>query len=508
MFRHLAFVGMTAAALLLGSTTFALAETKETPAKTVAATVSATPTPAPFNYKAYVRAYDFTRQNASNGFGTKANQQSFSPGISMHGDYSFNGTGFKVGATYFYSNPLNNCTTSTSMWTQPCKGALPGLQPDNTLPGFEMSTLYEAFISYANADTMAKGGWQVVTNSPWLSPSDSRLKPDAFLGYDVTHQLDKNWTLQAGYYNGFEDRASSSFFRSTLLTYTPVDAPGYSSLVVAKKAGALTMVGNNGVLDGRIGYSGNGLTSNLYYYGFSNIANAFWWDAKYALSGNLKPYVAAQFGAESNTGSSQVGIISSDVFGLQGGLSFNRNISLVAGYDHVPSKTATIAGTCPANHVIPTNKGLANYFAPSSSYNCTPGSTAGTMVVYYGGWASPYTDSYATDPFFTTSISQGMVDRRGFGDSGKAALTFTSDNHRWVATVARAFYAYGNSTVGVTPTQETNFDTQYFFSKLPKTGSYKGFSLRYRYAARNEQFAPAGVAPLFKYNRFQAEYDF
>ena len=52
-----------------------------------------------------------------------------------------------------------------------------------------------------------------------------------------------------------------------------------------------------------------------------------------------------------------------------------------------------------------------------------------------------------------------------------------------------------------------DFDTQYFFNKLPKGGSYRGFSLRYRYAARSQQFAPAGVAPLFKYNRFQAEYD-
>src|SRR5215469_17355002 len=111
MFKGLASVGMTAAAVLLATTTIAMAETSATPAQKVAATVSATPTPAPFSYKAYVRAYDFTRQNASNGF-SKANQQSFNPGISLHGDYSFLGSGFKVGASYFYSNPLNNCQSS------------------------------------------------------------------------------------------------------------------------------------------------------------------------------------------------------------------------------------------------------------------------------------------------------------------------------------------------------------------------------------------------------------
>lgn len=507
MFKPLAYVGMTLAAMVLGSTTISLAATSATPAKTVAATVTSTPKPSPFTFKGYVRAYDFTRQNSSSGF-SKANQQSFSPGISLHGDYKFENSGFGIGATYFYSNPLNNCSSAASFYTQPCKGAAPGLQPDNTLPGFELSTFDEAYVSFANANTSAKGGWQVVTNSPWLSPSDSRIKPSAFLGYDLTQRLGKNWTGQVGFYNGFEDRVSSSFFRSTLLTYNPVDAPGYSSLVAAKGAGGLTMVSNQGVFDARLGYAGNGFTSNLYYYGFSDIANALWWDAKYSFKGSFKPYVAAQFGTESNTGKSQVGIISSEVFGVQGGIALTRNVSLVAGYDHVPSKTATIAGTCAANHVLPTNKGVADYFVASSTYNCTPGSTPGTMVVYYGGWASPYTDSYATDPFFTTSISQGMVDRRSFGDAGKIAMSFTSNDRRSVTTVSRALYAYGNSTVGVSPTQETDFDTQYFFKALPKTGSYKGFMLRYRYAERSQQFTPAGVAPLFKYNRFQAEYDF
>jgi hypothetical protein len=101
-----------------------------------------------------------------------------------------------------------------------------------------------------------------------------------------------------------------------------------------------------------------------------------------------------------------------------------------------------------------------------------------------------------------------MADRRGFGDSGKLAVTFTSSDKKFVTTIGRALYSYGNSTVGVTPTQETNFDTMYFFNKVPKLGPYKGFVLRYRYAARTEQFAPPGVAPLFKYNRFQTEYDF
>ena len=507
MFTNLARLGLTVAAMVTATTTITLAETSATPATTVVAQASPAPkaTPSPFSYKGYIRAYDFTRQNASSGF-SKANQQAFNVGINLHGDYKFN-PNWSVGASYFYANPLNNCTSAQSHFTQPCKGAAPGLTQDDTLPGFEMSTLYEGYLAYGDKTTNGKVGYQVI-NTPWANPSDSRIKPNAFLGADLSTKFNANWSGELGYFNGFEDRVSSQFFRSTLLTYVPADAPGYTSLAAANGANGLTMITNSGFGYGRLGYTGNGLTTNLNYYAFSDIANAFWLDAKYALKGTYKPFVAAQFGSEKNTGKALVGIVDSQVFGLQGGVSFNKNVALTVGYDHVPSKTATITGTCPANHVVPTNAGAANYFLPKDSYNCVPGAAPGTMTVYYGGWASPYTDSYATDPFFTTTISQGMVDRRGFGDSGKAALTFTSNDKRFVTTIARALYAYGNGTVGVTPTQETNFDTQYFFNKLPKSGSYKGFTFRYRYAERTEQFAPKGVAPLFKYNRFQAEYDF
>lgn len=506
--------GMAVAAMVMATTTITLAETSATPASTVVAQASPAPkaTPNPFSYKGYIRAYDFTRQNASGGVTNQLNQQSFNAALSLHGDYTFS-PNWKIGASYLYANPLNNCTTAQSHFTPPCGGfkAGPGvtaLNPDDTVPGFELSTLYEAYLGYGDKTTNAKLGYQVI-NTPWANASDSRLKPVAFLGGDLSYKFNKNWTGEVGYFNGFEDRASSQFFRSTLLTYNPVDAPGQKSLVASNGSGGLSMTTNSGFLYGRIGYTGNGLTSNLHYYSFSDIANAFWFDAKYNLKGKLKPFVAAQFGTETNTGAALVGIINSQVFGLQGGLNVMPNVVFTAGYNHIPSKTATISAFCPANHTLGANKGLANYFVPAGGTpNCVPTATPGVATVYYGGWASPYTDSYATDPLFTTTISQGMADRRAFGDAGKFALTFTSNDKRFVATVARALYAYGNGTVGVSPTQETNFDTQYFFNKLPKSGSYKGFTLRYRYAERTQTFTYAGGLPLFKYNRFQAEYDF
>lgn len=517
MFTKIARLVSTLAVMVLASTAFALAETSATPASSTVA--QATPAPKatanPFTYRGYVRAYDFYRQNASAGT-PASNQQSFNTALSLHGDYKFQNSGFYAGASYLYANPLNGCTTAASHYTPPCgHNPPPGINPDDTLPGFQMSTLYEGYVGYGDKTTSAKLGYQVF-NSPWANSSDSRLKPVAFLGGDLTYKLNANWNAEIADFTQFEDRASSQFFNSTLLTYNPVDAPGYSTLLAANGAGGLTMVTNNGFIMGKIGYTGSKtmpLAANLYYYGFSNIANALWLDAKYPLSGKLKPFVAAQFGTESNTGTSQVGIISSQVFGLQGGVSLTPNVSVTLGYDHIPTKSAQIGlpagAVCSAGHTLPSNMGI-NYFAPNAGNgpSCVPGTVPGSATIYYGGWASPYTDSYATDPLFTTSISQGMADRRSPGDAGKLAVSFLSNDKRFAATVSRALYAYGNSTVGVYPVQETDFDTMYYFNKLPKSGAYHGFFLRYRYAERTQTFTYAGGLPLFKYNRFQAEYDF
>lgn len=528
MFTKLARLGMGLAAMVLAGTTFALAETSATPATNAVAQASPAPkaTANPFSYKGYIRAYDFTRQNASGGLNAKGaplfpgpNQQSFNAAISLHGEYKFNDSTY-VGASYLYANPLTSCDSAASHFAPPCgRNAPPNLNPDDTLPGFTMNTLYEAYLGFSNKTTGVKLGYQVF-NSPWANASDSRLKPVSFLGGDLTYKFNPNWSGELAYFSQFEDRVSSQFFNSTLLTYNPVDAPGCSSLVSMVGCGPISMVTNSGFFMGKIGYTGpktSPLTANGYFYAFSNIANAFWLDARYPFAGKLKPFIAAQFGTETNAGTNQVGIIDSQVFGLQTGVTLTPNVSATLGFDTIPSKSANVTlapGTsCSASNTLPNNKGAANYFLPApGTPQCVAGPVNGsglnTATVYYGGWASPYTDSYATDPLFTTSISQGMADRRATGTAAKLAVTFLSDDKRWTATVSRALYGYGNGTVGVSPTQETDFDTTYLFNKLPKAGPYHGFSFRYRYAERTQTYTYSGGLPLFKYNRFQAEYDF
>jgi hypothetical protein len=151
---------------------------------------------------------------------------------------------------------------------------------------------------------------------------------------------------------------------------------------------------------------------------------------------------------------------------------------------------------------------------------CIPNGN-GTYSLVYGGFASPYTYSYATDPLFTTSLTQGMADRGAPGSSEKLMLTYTSTNKRLVLSVSQAYYDYGISTAVANfpdTTMETNGDAMYYMNPVGR-GPYHGLLLRYRYGVRTDDHSSAmnypgtfgpyyGSLPYFVYNRAQLEYDF
>jgi hypothetical protein len=544
----LARVGLTAAVMVLAATAFSLAETTATPVYSLptvaqeAQTPKPKPSPDPFTYHGYVRAFDFTRQNAYNGFGVpsgpggKANQQSENNAIGVSAAYAFENSGFSVGGSYMYANPLNQCSnpaTASSALPGPCgtQSNPPGLNPDTTLPEYQMSTLYEAYAEYNANGLYFKGGNQVIT-TPWATAADSRLKPIAFQGADLSYKFNMgtsgSFTLEGADYWQWECRTCSNFDHGTLLTVVNPGGYTYSganALPTTVYDPTETPLNNNGFFYARLGYAGPAslpLTANLYYYDFDNISNFWWLDAKMPLgTSKLKPYLALQAGDESAPSSDLLGKIDASVFGLQAGFYPMSNVLVAAGFDSIPIRTDTI--TMPAGYTCNVN---THQVTPTKSYNeatfpyFLPGGSAGTAQctnlgggvanIYYGGIASPYTDSYAADPLFTTGGTQGMVDRRSPGGSFKVGATFTSDDKQFVLSVAQEWYDYGNPGYQ-TSTNSTDFDAQYFFNKVPKTGLYKGFSFRVRQFSRSAtNFAPPGepIAGLFKYGRYQAEYDF
>src|SRR5579863_970326 len=350
--------------MVLASTAFTLAETSATPASTTVAQAAPAPTatPDPFSWSGRVRAYDFTRQNAYSGPGSKPNQQTFAVGIGLHGDYTFSNSGFTIGGTYYYSNPFDGCASAQSHFPQSTTNSCTGggfsgsgttVYQDDTLPGYELSTLYEAYAQYKGDGLFAKVGDQA-TNLPWAPTSDSRLKPSSYQGADASYALNKQWAVEVADFWQWECRTCPNFDHFTLLTEPnlfPYGGQGSGVPTTIFNPDETNGITNNGVLFGRVGYTGPKAmppTANLSYYDFDKIANLIWLDAKLPFEGKIKPFVALQFGSESNatnytvpttnTSSGILGNISSTVFGLQGGFNVLPNITITGGFDSVPQK--------------------------------------------------------------------------------------------------------------------------------------------------------------------------
>ncbi len=517
------------------------------PVETAPPTPVPVPTKNPLTLGGYFRSYYFTRQNASNNPGTQfdftpgakynsngVNQASWNSGIALHGDYNFTGSGWHIGGTYFYANPADgpcvvaaNHAKGSSFPSPSCVTQVPpNTNPDDTLPGFTMSTFYEAYLAYQDYGFNGKVG-NMLFNTPWANPSDSRLKPAAFQGADLAYSGLTNWTFEGADMVEFENRTSSEFTQSTLLTSYPAGGGGLASNINYPGGHG---VNTDGFAFGKVGYSSpSGFSADGYFYGVNNIVTMWWGDGKYTFNqSSWAPFIALQGGTEVNSGLSYIGKVNSQLIGVQIGANVTKNIQITGAFDSIPWKNDTVFlpknVTCSnANNQISAKGATLAYFLPLNAAQCFTNPN-GTTQVYYGGWASPYTDNYATDPIFTTSISQGMTDRRAPGTSEKVAIIFTSTNKRWVFLASDAWYNYGNA-LGPENTNEWDLDGQYHFSKVSK-GLYHGLLLRYRYAQRSLTNTYCGASsttcapdittgstefgglPLFKYNRAQLEYDF
>jgi hypothetical protein len=539
---RLANLALAFAALLLVCCAVALAQ----PAQQVPSahpslahpTPSPTPKVDPFTFRGYFRDFYFTRQNASNNYccqfnfspGAKynsngVNQASLNQGIQVHGDYSFIGTGLDVGAGYFYANPANGpCVVPANH----LKGGIcvtqvpPATNADDTLPGFTVAALDEAYLSYLKNGWYAKVGDQLI-NTPWANPDLSRLKADAFQGADATYSFKSGLNFDVMDMIAFQPRGASTFSQQTLLTSYPAGGGGLPANINYPGGQGVTTPGFWMYKAGYITPAGttNPWQVDGYLYNVTDIVNMYWGDAKYML-GNLpfKPYVELQGGWESNTGTSVVGKIQSSLAGIRLGANVTKNVLFTAAFDNVPWHTDQVYlpknVTCNnSNYQVTATGATLAYFLPIQAAQCFTNPHTDLTSIYYGGWASPYTDNWATDPIFTTQMIQGMADRRSPGTSYKIAAVFTSNNHRLIFLASDAWYNYGNALAGQN-TNEWDLDGTYRFSKAPPPGgAYRGLVLRQRIGVRtytntyypNDTPFLGGVA-LFKYSRSQLEYDF
>ena len=472
------------------------------------------PSPSPaLSVRGSFRAYDFTRQNASTGIGGagQVNQQSIELGLALHGDYHVANTPLSLGASYLVALPANGCVNPVSHLSPPCgKLKAPALNPDDSLPGFALNALYEAYVQYKDAHLSAKLGDQVF-NTLWTSSSDTRIKPTAYQGADVVFAPSPVWSFEIADMVRFQGRVNSTFEKNTLLTSFPAGTAGVPANTFVPGGNSISTAG---LQYARIGYAGtHGLVSSLHLYRFDDIAGLVWLEARYtALGQRTKPYVAFHGGYERESGAAVVGKIFSTPAGVQIGGSVTRNIGLTISYERIPARSDTIrlpAGdTCNATQLLTVKKGTSfPYLLPVNAPQCVANAD-GTTTIRYGGFASPYTDGYGTDPLWVTSLTQSPIDRHAPFSGPKIQATWSSNDKRLVVYVTQSYLEYGNLFRSQL-LSEVNADAQYFASRVRPGAPYKGLLLRYRYGSRQvTNVTTYGGLPQFRYNRAQMEYDF
>jgi hypothetical protein len=299
----------------------------------------------------------------------------------------------------------------------------------------------------------------------------------------------------------WQDRVSSNFNKSNLIV--PLAPDG----AIANPTTGFLLLSAGYKPDARFG-------ADAYYYEFYDVASLIWIEAHWRPEAGspLRPTLGVQFAREKNIGTSLVGIVDSAVIGAQVGVGFGPNVDVEFDYDHIPLRSVDVTlpkGIECKKDVIsgsgPT--GETGYWLPTGGTpNCVPiGSSSAT--VYYGGVASPYTDSYSTSPLFTTNMSQDVVERRSPGDSLKLEATIHGFDRRLTVILARVLDEYANPA-GASATWGTSIDAEYRFNPVGK-GKYRGFSLRDRWMQRTQSYTELwGGTPLFVYNRVQLEFDF
>ena len=462
----------------------ASAQTTPSPAPTPTAK-PASASPYGFHYSGNARIYYFTRTNR-----VGVNASAFNTEAKIHVEYTFPGTPWTIGGTYFGADPFG------------ANGNNPGFNKkiDNTLPGYGLSLAGEYYLQYKNKNTFAISGREQI-NTPWANPSDSRLVPVLFQGTAASTTFGYGSTFGAMYMARFRHRTSSAFESNTLLTScddTGSGVPGDPCNPQFTSRGFLLLYGTQKF--------NKQLTFGAYDYQIYDIVNLWHLESKfnYAPQSPLNPYVAMQYIAESNTGASDIGIVKNHTFGFQFGASPTKYIDLALSFNTSPTETFTTSSSALCG-------GGSGKFAPKLNGifgggvgGKVIGAPKGTVYCYGGGLASPYTDSYATDPLYTTTITQGLADvhKPGYGD--KIGGTFQTPNHRFRLILAQAWYNYTVPGSATDRRREFNADLTYYFNPIDPSKPYHGLAIRHRYADRVQLSSPFD----FKYNRTQLEYTF
>lgn len=371
--------------------------------------------------------------------GPVAGQSAFSLGGGLN-VLSGSVDGFSAGASFYAAHSLGLNNSNPAL-------------VDETLAGSDaIDTFGQAFLQYQNRRVLVRAGDQLLS-TPWLNASDSRMVPATYQGVFAAIKPVTGLTISALRITRFKGRTANHFSQTDLYNANNIGGSPNSRMTGVTDPGAAAL---------GVGYHTGGLKVAGWGYEFYDLAKLADAQGAYTFSGNrtLKPFVGAQLMRETGSGAQYLGPVNATVYGAVVGVK-HRGDELSLGYNDLPAH---------------------------------PGAFGNGDVV------SPYTTGYATDPLYTTSMIQGMVDRQTSGHALKVSATTFFMHHqlRFIASYAE-YYNTVTPSYSSARTNEADFDLTYFLK-----GPLKGLSVRDRVGIAHN----IPHVDRFVYNRLMLEYDF
>lgn len=392
-----------------------------------------------------LRFYDFAR----NFDGNTPNQNAISLGGALNILTGQLLPGLRLGATFYTAQGLG--LNSGNIY-----------HVDNTLPGYNVTALGQAFVQYQYQQFSIKAGDQLL-DTPWMNSLDFRMIPPTYQGFSGSYSITSAMQFNALRMFSFKSRTDDGYSETNL--YNTTNPAGTGGTAYPAFGGT----SNDGAL--AFGLTGKDeiIKAQAWAYQFFDFAKLLYADTTYRFTeypiGSAIPYLGAQGLYERGDGNNILASYSggnahASALGVKGGVEV-ENFDVSLAYDNIPTE--------------------------SNSFKS-------------GDVLSPYTSGYSSDPLYTTSMIAGLVEKSA-GYAYKLTGTYSMLDKQLQFAGSHARYY---TEPRYSDTDETDFDVNYHL-----TGNFKGLSARYRLGLMNGFPSPVGGAPeRFVYHRILFEYKF
>ena len=402
----------------------------------------------------YVRSYYFTRRFGPSSTTKKHDLKAFSLATRLNVMTDPSANGFGLGATLLTAQSLG------------MNNPLPG-NTDNSLmgPTSEVYALGQLYVQYRQPRYMVRLGPQML-HIPWMGKSDTRAMPASYEAALLDIAPIDHLHIYAVREYKFKSRTSGHYFRDNL--YYPHTWGGDSSYGGQPFTVSATAPGAEGTLAFGATYANRGLKVQAWYLNFYKFAHTFYGHVKYTVDtgASITPFFGIQYlrQKQSNSMFSQQNVTAN---GLGGNV--NTTVDGARAGVNIPH----------GNIYIAYNK----VFFHADAFG-------GGQII------SPFTNNYATDPLWTTSMLRGLVEL-GPGRAWKIKGTYkVLHDQLKLVTAYTEYYTHFKSR-----SNNLYFNATYSFS-----GAYKGLSLRDRIEISRGH--AANGANRFIYNRVMIQYNF